>query len=57
MDVVNLIHDETTEAIPFLVDKAKNAFKDLPLGNHELGLLLIIIGAGLLDWEPGNGIA
>ena len=62
MDIVTLIHDETTIADPMVskvvIEAVRMSFfaaKKVHITDEELGTFLLVLGGSLLVWESNNG--
>jgi len=57
MEITTIIHDESIFVDPKTVDYVKKSMQKHAMGTHrafkdgEMGLLLVLIGASLIDWE------
>jgi hypothetical protein len=57
MEITTIIHDENIVVDPITVDFVKKSMQKHAMGTHrpfkdgEMGLLLVLIGASLIDWE------
>jgi hypothetical protein len=49
--IAGLVHDDSYVPDPNLMQKATQTFKDLKLRDHDLGVLFIVMGKEMLEWE------
>ena len=53
LSIAELVHDDGYVPNPDLMQRITTTFKDLKLREHDLGVLLIIMGKQMLEWENG----